>query len=382
MFDDDDAERLVEADALLAKGDLRGELIVIQCELARGGFSRERGISLRKRELDLLLRHENVWAGLDDVAHNWTFRRGFVDEITITAKHFADYEDTIWRLAPRLRWVNLTGLNHTSMIPDLQDPAFELDKILPRLEAVFASGRVRYVGVAEAQVTWEAEWQGGTYVDRASFSPAIAGWLVRQPQILGRLRGLVLGESDSFEELASSDAAAGIEEITLVGRMSAWPKSKLQPRRARLVHFRARMQDDQGLASMRAVLSTPFASRLTDLQASHFSTSFACAPQLRSLELTRCEDLEEIVNARELTSLEHLGFQLFDRDTEPFFTAKGLDSLRTLRLGSGVTIAAARRLLRSPLAQRLEEIDLRNSSAALEPHIHELRTLWDGFLLL
>ncbi|MDQ3335735.1 MAG: FHA domain-containing protein [Myxococcota bacterium] len=74
---DDDAPRLVWADLV---GGERGELVVIQCDLARGGLTAAEARVRRQRERELLDRHAIAWAGdLASVARRWSFRRGFVE---------------------------------------------------------------------------------------------------------------------------------------------------------------------------------------------------------------------------------------------------------------------------------------------------------------
>lgn len=84
---DDDAPRMVFADAV---GGERGELVVIQCQLARGGLTLPEVVARRQRERQLLERHGVAWAGsLASVARRWSFRRGFVE-----AAAFDRFDDT------------------------------------------------------------------------------------------------------------------------------------------------------------------------------------------------------------------------------------------------------------------------------------------------
>ena len=72
-----DAPRLAWADLV---GGERGELVVIQCDLARGGFSPREVAIRRQRERELLDRHAVAWAGdVARIAKRWTFHRGFVE---------------------------------------------------------------------------------------------------------------------------------------------------------------------------------------------------------------------------------------------------------------------------------------------------------------
>jgi uncharacterized protein (TIGR02996 family) len=76
---DDDEARLVYADWLLERGDPRGELIHVQCALARiGGAKSARSEPLRARERALLAEHQLTWIGVSyDERVTWCFDRGF-----------------------------------------------------------------------------------------------------------------------------------------------------------------------------------------------------------------------------------------------------------------------------------------------------------------
>jgi uncharacterized protein (TIGR02996 family) len=79
---EDDGPRLVWADHV---GSARGEFVVAQCDLARGGLTREAARSRRARERELLVAHAVEWAG--DVAKlvdRWSFRRGFVEAVILS----------------------------------------------------------------------------------------------------------------------------------------------------------------------------------------------------------------------------------------------------------------------------------------------------------
>src|SRR4051812_38202157 len=76
---EDDTRRLIFADWLEEHGDPRGELIRVQCELARLGEDDPRTDDLCRREQALLKRHEAAWLGpLRDPAQAWGFRRGLL----------------------------------------------------------------------------------------------------------------------------------------------------------------------------------------------------------------------------------------------------------------------------------------------------------------
>jgi hypothetical protein len=83
---DDDAPRLVWAD--LGGGE-RGELVVIQCDLARGNLTPNEAAKRRARERELLDKHGIAWAGpVATIAARWAFRRGFIESVKLRSLSF------------------------------------------------------------------------------------------------------------------------------------------------------------------------------------------------------------------------------------------------------------------------------------------------------
>ena len=88
---DDDGPRLVWADLV---GGERGELVVLQCDLARGDLSPVETAQRRRRERDLLEAHAVEWAGpLATIATRWSFRRGFIETARFEAFDAAKVAD-------------------------------------------------------------------------------------------------------------------------------------------------------------------------------------------------------------------------------------------------------------------------------------------------
>lgn len=351
MSDEDESKRLVEADALMAKGDLRGELIIVQCELARGGFSRERGIALRKREAELLTPARAAeWANLKLYASSWTFRRGYVDEATFDVQKFGAGEVTIWSRAPHLRWVRFLGMSYSSY-----EGTYESD-MKARLERALKSGRVRYFSVEDA-----SSWLGPSMYpeqdgdDRyRSWAPSLTAWIVSQTELVGRLRGLGLGEVDETC-LPALSALDQLEQLEMSGELGPPIETNMRPSRLRL-----RSHDRE---AVRAHLSSPLASRVTDLEVKRIDSVIdtECAPRLEHLQLVHPEaQLSEFW---------------------PFFRSERFRSLRTLRLQMQMSIDDVRSLLAHfSLIKPLEQLDLRGQG--LERYAAELAWLWDGHLLL
>ena len=105
-----DALRLIYADWLEERGDPRGELIRVQCELARIGGGDPRSAELGYRQQQLLSAHRAEWLGpLRGVTtlYDPTFRRGFLEEMTLDARTFLELGERLFALHP-LRHVSIT----------------------------------------------------------------------------------------------------------------------------------------------------------------------------------------------------------------------------------------------------------------------------------
>ncbi len=119
---DDDAPRLIYADYLDERDDpTRAEFIRLQCELAPLPEEAPRRVALEARERDLLTLYHKPWAGpLVGLAHDWWFRRGFVEGITIGGNGFVTYAGFLFQLAP-LREIKLTRcyVRQLALVPQL-----------------------------------------------------------------------------------------------------------------------------------------------------------------------------------------------------------------------------------------------------------------------
>lgn len=77
---EDDAPRMVLADALASAGEPRGELILVQCRLTSRTLSPSLRAELRRRER-ALLPVVTAALGAERLGVGWKLRRGFIDEI-------------------------------------------------------------------------------------------------------------------------------------------------------------------------------------------------------------------------------------------------------------------------------------------------------------
>lgn len=106
---DDESLRLIYTDWLDEHGDdvgrARAELIRAQCELERLP-AEERRRALQKRVRSLVKEHGKVWTEpmrKAKLGKDWRFRRGFPEEVTLSARVFVVVAEEVFRLAPTLR---------------------------------------------------------------------------------------------------------------------------------------------------------------------------------------------------------------------------------------------------------------------------------------
>lgn len=105
----DDGPRLVYADALLERGDQRGELITTQIQLAKGA-DRE----LRRREKELLESYGKQWLGpfAPIIMAGYRYERGFLSECRLDNRHI----DGVRKLVGHPAWSTVHTLSGSALI--------------------------------------------------------------------------------------------------------------------------------------------------------------------------------------------------------------------------------------------------------------------------
>jgi uncharacterized protein (TIGR02996 family) len=212
---DDDAPRLVWADAV---GGERGELVVIQCKLARGDMSpAETGLLLARQD-ELLRTHGKAWSGFDGVkgARNCAYRRGFVESIEV------DVDDlrwpTVFDRAPLVTALSLRGLDqtfwhHDEDIPDDPvDPIARLHGILETPELSRLRG-LELDDVRIVDITGDSEFD---YHPKDVLDAAFE--LIARSGKLAGFRALGFRNeysSRGLHELIGSNALASVERLLL-----------------------------------------------------------------------------------------------------------------------------------------------------------------------
>ena len=112
---DDEMARLIYADYLEERGDPRGELIRLQCEISHLAPDDALAPELTAREDELLAAHGEEWlAPLRELGAIGVsprcFRRGLIERIVISAADFAARAEAICRTEPALHIVQLKRL--------------------------------------------------------------------------------------------------------------------------------------------------------------------------------------------------------------------------------------------------------------------------------
>src|SRR5262249_22626393 len=112
---EDDAVRLIYAD-WLDEHDQPERAEFIRLQIARtGSLARNQRLTFDVRERQLLAQHEEEWAGeLREFVASWTFRRGFIEEVSAMLEPFLAGEERLFRLAPVRRLTLLPTSDHTT----------------------------------------------------------------------------------------------------------------------------------------------------------------------------------------------------------------------------------------------------------------------------
>ncbi|MFO0735417.1 MAG: hypothetical protein U0270_06040 [Labilithrix sp.] len=381
LASDDDEDLLVLADELQLKGDPRGELIGIQVELERSRLDsssrldRTRSVALRRRERELIAQQGAALADLEGLGSDHVFRRGFVDELTIDVRTFASRERELWRRAPRLRRLRFTGLTHRArMTGNAPDPS-DAREVCYWFDRILASGRVTNLQAIDPIVKWS---RLGPYVDHEAYaSDAVVDWLIASNAI-ERLVGLEL-PAVAPETLWKLRRCARLEDLRLqidgFRPILGDDFGDLRPRRLALTTMAA----GPGPGEIPRVLGTNLSANLVDLRVPILPHVLPIASRLKILRGAP-GDLEVIANAPELAGLEELELHVAeDCDYEPLLEPKHLDSLRVLRIVGDIEGDDALALLESPLASRIEALDLREpAKPVLAGQLASVS--WDGCL--
>jgi uncharacterized protein (TIGR02996 family) len=118
-----DAPRLRYAAWLEKNHDPLGEFIQVQCRLAPMDGSPRQLLDWETRQQQLLNDHEDRWTEVfDGKVEWWSFRRGFIEEISLDAQQLLRHADALFQQAP-LQDIHLrTSGDEFADLPALADP--------------------------------------------------------------------------------------------------------------------------------------------------------------------------------------------------------------------------------------------------------------------
>jgi uncharacterized protein (TIGR02996 family) len=210
---DDDAVRLIFADWLEERGDSRGEFIRVQCALAGMPDEDQRRRALEDRAEKLLGQHQPRWVGsLSSRVAGYVFRRGFIEEVTVSAAAFITHGRELFRHHP-IRTVRLFFLSIVTLADFIALPYLDRVAALHLGDEELGDERVRTLA-EKGRLT------GLRLLDLANngLTAASIQALVAAPH-LGRLSTLVLNRnplaSRGVRALAGSSLAARLTWLEL-----------------------------------------------------------------------------------------------------------------------------------------------------------------------
>jgi uncharacterized protein (TIGR02996 family) len=209
---EDDAPRLVYADWLSSKGDLRGELITLQCQLTRLDADDERRVPLERREQQLLLEHGHAWLGR---LRSGKLTRGLRSSLSGSALHISLEGPELFARAP-ISELTLRGLK-----PEEVASIAQLPFVLHVIELSIVNGTLGDDGLR--QLLHGPRWRGlrRLRLHNCDLGPGTAPALLAWPgarqldalHVVGRLGGAAVALLGRAPQLAQ------LEALTLHGAL-------------------------------------------------------------------------------------------------------------------------------------------------------------------
>ncbi len=348
---DDDAPRLVYADWLEEHGDPRGAFIRVQCALAALPDDDPRRPDLEQAERRLLAGHAAAWTHeFAARVGGWQFRRGFVEEITLSAEDFLEHAPDLLR-AGTVRTVHLhdcrDALHKLTRLPTLGRVA-GLDLCGNRLGddgagRLLRSGHLRHAQALDLSFNGLSDAAVQALLDAGPWPRLRSLGLCGNEGITGRAAAAI-AQSGALPALEQLDLGDNRLDATAVWRLS---NSRTLPRLSAL-HLAGNPFGDAGV---RALARGPLLPRM-----------LRHAP---ALDLGRTDTGPAGVQAllaggrlRPVRILRLDGNRLGDAGLTALALAD-LPNLRELYVGdNGITDDGALALAGAPLLNRLTRLDL------------------------
>jgi uncharacterized protein (TIGR02996 family) len=308
---EDDAPRLVYADWLLERGDIRGELIRLQCQHAKDEWAPEAS-ELEPRIKEILYASSLAVEG-ETAPYKPRVRRGFVDSVTMTVAAFAKHGERLFQAVPIRQLI-------------VDNPRFTPSD-LKKLAATPALRLVRDLWLQRASTALE-------HVPLAAFAGCAH---------LERLKVLRLdfcgASSEDWQELLENLQAPALEELQLVCNYASPAIYDALARNRSLGRLRLidedmyrQLEEDGAAKKMNAGLAALATGR----------------PSLESLILNPFKELDD----------EAIG---------QFFSPASVVKLRHLELkGSQFSDELVKRIAGSPRSSRLEKLHLNGTTVSVD----------------
>lgn len=344
---DDDGARLIYADWLDERRDPRGQFIRLQIALARLPAAHPDRPDLVRQERQLTQQHLAAWScGLIGIARRCTFRRGFVEAVSLPATAFIAHGEALFAAAP-IRKVHLTQVGPTA----------------DRLAACRQLCRVKSLDLAANDL-----------------DVAMAVRMLRSPHLAGlEALGLsVNGLTDDVAGVLADGAWPALRALDLSHNHLRAPAHLAQLAALDRLDLSHNSITEHGLAELlQALAGRKITMRIQgnpfgDAGAAHWLRSPAFTSVVQAgepIDLSDCDlgpasarALAAHTLRSRLTVLTLDGNALGDDGLTALATAEGWPRLRRLSLAAnGITDAGASRLAGSTLFAQLEQLDLRQN---------------------
>lgn len=290
--DDDDGPRLVYADWLQERAAPRGELIQVQCALARLDRGDARWSPLRRREAELLRAHQTTWlaALAPKRLERFSFRRGMVETGSIDS---ARLTQALRSAAPTLRELTI------SCAPAADEVAVASSPHLARITelGLTSPSGITAAGVSAALGSVHLRALQRLHLRVDSSGAAALGDAPQGVQSLALNRGRGALDPAWEPRLGRSDLAAGLTRLQLHGVALGAGGARVIAESARFAGLNdlGVFTDDLGPEGILALLGSPHLGGLRRLTLSQAGTitseAFSrCAwlGRLGALRLTDC----------------------------------------------------------------------------------------------
>jgi uncharacterized protein (TIGR02996 family) len=306
---DDDLARLAYADWLEENDEAdRAQFVRLHLQLDLQETRSPAAGELNAQAEALAAAHERRWLGeWAELLVNWSFRRGFLDSVTLEPEVFLSRGEELFATQP-IREVRFVGSGGDPAPGEIAEEIVA-SPLFARVRAVNASGAWPSAAPLWCRALARAETVAG--LEELNFGSA---WIP----------GAIFDDHDAFRALCESEHLRSLKKLDLSAPLS---------------------DGSFGDEAVAFLLAAPFFPRLQDLSLSGWQISD--------------DGLRALITGRRLAHLEEFDLSWCERlsrdGLRALYESKKLPRLSTLCLGGDVDVSA---LARAPLLAGLERLDL------------------------